>query len=122
LWKQYDYIVTENLLHLAEQLSEFIFETMSAIPIPTTISLATLASGDRALVVAVESDDAKLGQKLAARGLVPGAEVIVLRAGDPLMLAIDEARWALNRADASVVCVELLSEPRKPLLQRLFRR
>jgi Fe2+ transport system protein FeoA len=122
LWKQYDYIVTENLLHLAEQLSEFIFETMSAIPIPTTISLATLASGDRALVVAVESDDAKLGQKLAARGLVPGAEVIVLRAGDPLLLAIDEARWALNRADASVVCVELLSEPRKPLLQRLFRR
>ncbi len=95
---------------------------MSAIPIPTTISLANLASGDRALVIAVESDDAKLGQKLAARGLVPGAGVSVLRAGDPLLLAIDEARWALNRADASVVSVELLSQPRKPLLQRLLRR
>ena len=95
---------------------------MSAIPFPTTISLATVASGARVLVVAVECDDAKLGQKLAARGLVPGAEVSVLRAGDPLLLAIDEARWALNRADASVVFVDLLSQPRKPLLQRLLRR
>jgi|TARA_R110002096_G_scaffold22675_40_gene72886 Fe2+ transport system protein FeoA len=95
---------------------------MSAIPIPSMISLANLAHGDRALVVAIESNDAKLGQKLAARGLVPGAEVGVLRAGDPLLLAVDEARWALNRADASVVLVELLTQARKPLLQRLLRR
>lgn len=85
-------------------------------------SLAMLARGDRALVVAIESNDPGLSQKLAARGLVPGAEVGVLRAGDPLLLAIDEARWALNRADAGAVAVELLTEARKPLLQRLFRR
>ena len=62
-----------------------------------TRSLASLRHGDRALVVGIGEGNPKLGAKLAARGLVPGVEVDVLRGGDPILLCVDEARWALTR-------------------------
>jgi Fe2+ transport system protein FeoA len=88
----------------------------------TCVTLASLRHGDRALIVSVEPGDAKLGAKLAARGLIPGVEVGVLRAGDPLLLAIDEARWAITRRDADSITVDLIPSPKKSLLQRLMSR
>jgi len=88
---------------------------------PTT-SLASLARGERALVIEIGPGDPKLGAKLAARGVVPGVEVGILRAGDPILLAVDEARWALTRLDAGRVHVDPIEQPRIPLLKRLFGR
>lgn len=93
----------------------------SAAEISTT-TLASLHKGDRALVVDIGEGDPILGAKLAARGLVPGVEVIVLQAGDPLLLAIDETRWAVKRADACLVHVDIISRTRGSLLSRLWRR
>ena len=83
---------------------------------------ATLRHGQRARVLAIEAGHHQLGAKLAARGLVPGVEVGVLQAGDPVLLAVDEARWAVTREDAGRVHVDPIAPPRRPLLDRLFRR
>lgn len=88
---------------------------------PTT-SLCSLRHGDRALVVGVEADAPKLGAKLAARGLVPGVEVGVLRTGDPLLVVVDEARWALTQSDAKHVHVDLIQTKRPSILRRLWSR
>ncbi|HJP37039.1 MAG TPA: FeoA domain-containing protein [Gammaproteobacteria bacterium] len=89
-------------------------------PIPTT--LASLRHGERALVVDIGQGDPKLGAKLAARGVVPGVEVGVLRGGDPLLLTIDETRWAVTRSDADLVHVDIITRRRRSLLERLWRR
>jgi len=78
---------------------------------PTT--LAALKHGDRALVLRIEHDQPQLVAKLAARGLVPGVEIGVLRGGDPLLLSVDDCRWALNRSDAALVHVDLVKRGRK---------
>jgi Fe2+ transport system protein FeoA len=88
---------------------------------PTT-SLASLRHGDRALVVNIGTSDPKLGAKLAARGLVPGVEVGIVRGGDPLLLSIDDARWGMNRNDADLINVDIIERTRKSLLQRLWSR
>jgi Fe2+ transport system protein FeoA len=89
--------------------------------LPTT-SLASLRHGDRALVVNIGTSDPKLGAKLAARGLVPGVEVGIVRGGDPLLLSIDDARWGMNRNDADLINVDIIERKRKSLLQRLWSR
>jgi Fe2+ transport system protein FeoA len=89
--------------------------------LPTT-SLASLRHGDRALVVNIGTSDPKLGAKLAARGLVPGVEVGIVRGGDPLLLSIDDARWGMNRNDADLINVDIIERTRKSLLQRLWSR
>ena len=43
--------------------------------------------------------------RLASRGLVPGANLQVLRAGDPMLVLCDDSRWALTRADADGIHV-----------------
>jgi len=85
-------------------------------------SLASLRHGDRALVVNIGTSDPKLGAKLAARGLVPGVEVGIVRGGDPLLLSIDDARWGMNRNDADLINVDIIERTRKSLLQRLWSR
>lgn len=86
-------------------------------PAASTTTLATLKHGDRALVLGIDHDRPQLVAKLAARGLVPGIEIGVLRGGDPLLLAIDDSRWALNRSDAECVQVDVLTRGRR----RFFR-
>jgi len=83
----------------------------------TTTTLAALQHGDRAMVLGIDHTHPQLVAKLAARGLVPGVEVGVLRGGDPLLLSVDDCRWALNRSDAECVQVDLLKRGRK----RFFR-
>ena len=89
--------------------------------LPAT-SLASLNHGDRALVVAIGTSDPKLGAKLAARGLVPGVEIGVLRGGDPILLSIDDARWGMTRDDADLVHVDIIKRTGKSLLRRLWGR
>ena len=50
--------------------------------------------GSRARVIDLDYTDAKLVAKMAARGLVPGAEISIVRNGDPLLIFVDESRWA----------------------------
>lgn len=87
-----------------------------------TTSLAALRDGDRALVVDISPRNPKLGAKLAARGLVPGVEVGILRGGDPILLLVDDARWGVNRNDADLVRVNIIKRTGKSLLQRLWGR
>jgi len=95
---------------------------MSSRTEPPITSLASLRHGDRALVVEIGDGNPKLGAKLAARGLVPGVEVGILRGGDPVLLCVDEARWALTRNDADLVVVDVIKRARESLLRRLWRR
>jgi Fe2+ transport system protein FeoA len=82
-------------------------------PADTMTTLAALKHGDRALVLGIDHSRPQLVAKLAARGLVPGVEIGVLRGGDPLLLSVDDCRWALNRSDAELVQVDLIKRARK---------
>jgi Fe2+ transport system protein FeoA len=95
---------------------------MNARSDPPLKTLGSLRHGDRALVVDVGEGDPRLGAKFAARGLVPGVEIGVLRGGDPILLAIDESRWAVTRNDADLVQVDVIRRTGRSLLQRLWRR
>ncbi|MDA0823459.1 MAG: FeoA family protein [Proteobacteria bacterium] len=95
---------------------------MSARPEPTCKALGTLRYGDRALIIDVESADPIFNAKLAARGLVPGVEVGVLRSGDPFLVSMDESRWAMTRDDANTIQVNLIKPTGKSLLRKLWPR
>lgn len=92
---------------------------MNARSDPPITTLASLRHGDRALVIGIDDDDSA---KFAARGLVPGIEVGVLHGGDPLLLAIDESRWAVTRRDADRVQVDVINRTRTSPLLRFWRR
>ncbi|MEX2482594.1 MAG: FeoA family protein [Gammaproteobacteria bacterium] len=85
------------------------------------ITLAELKHGDRAVIIHVDSNDAAAAARLAARGIVPGIQVGILRAGDPCLIGIDNDRWALNHIEASSIHVDVLTPPRRTLRQ-LFGR
>jgi Fe2+ transport system protein FeoA len=70
----------------------------------TACCLADLKHGQIAVVIAVH--EVKLAARLAARGLVPGAELEVLRGGDPLLVRMDNSRWAVSGLEAALVEVE----------------
>lgn len=86
-----------------------------------TERLAGLQHGQHALVLAVH--EVKLAARLAARGLVPGAELEVLRGGDPVLVRVDESRWAVSGLEAALVEVECTLRRRHyipALLRKLF--
>jgi Fe2+ transport system protein FeoA len=78
---------------------------VSALPSGTK-TLAALRHGETAAVVDIDGAQPALIARLAARGLVPGATLTVLRGGDPLLILVDDSRWALTRADAEHIYVE----------------
>lgn len=78
--------------------------------------LASLGHGVRGEVVDIESATPALIGRLAARGLVPGASFEVLRGGDPLLVMVEDSRWALTREDATHI---LVRPTRLPLRSRL---
>jgi len=85
------------------------------------VRLSDLHHGQRGVVVAVH--DGRLAGRLAARGLVPGAEFDVLRGGDPMLVRVDDSRWALAGAEAALVEVECKGHRMRfitTLLTRLF--
>jgi Fe2+ transport system protein FeoA len=92
------------------------------MPLDQTDTLQTLANlghGDRATVLEIDPGDHRLLARFAARGLVPGAQLSVLRAGDPLLLKIEKTKWAINRRDAARITVGVERRRRRSLLGRL---
>lgn len=86
-----------------------------------TLTLEKLKHGDRALITRIDMTDAVAAAKLAARGIVPGISIGVVRGGDPLLIGVDEDRWALSSHEAASIHVDVLERPRRSLL-RLFSR
>lgn len=78
-----------------------------------------LKHGDRAIITYVEADQPRLAAKYAARGIVAGTSIDVVRAGDPLLLSVDQDRWAINLADAAHIHVHLITR-RRSILSLLF--
>lgn len=88
------------------------------------VALTEVVQGTEALVLHSNVVDPGLAEKLAARGIVAGAVLRVLQSGTPLMVRVDDTRWALSESDAAQVMV-LPQNPRtaaKPRGFRLWRR
>ncbi|MEQ9060212.1 MAG: FeoA family protein [Gammaproteobacteria bacterium] len=85
------------------------------------MTLVELKHGDRAVITHIDTVEPGATAKLAARGIVPGTLVGVLRAGDPCLIGIDDDRWALNGTEAASIHVDVLERPRRGL-RRLFGR
>ena len=67
-------------------------------------TLDQIAVGQTAIVIQViESNEVR--EHLAARGIGPGVPVQVLKTGDPLLVAVDQSRWAIGRRHARAVSV-----------------
>lgn len=88
------------------------------------VALTALPQGTEALVLHSNVVDPALAEKLAARGIVAGAVLRVLQAGTPLMVRVDDTRWALSESDAAQVMVlpQNTRPTAKPRGFRLWRR
>ena len=85
------------------------------------VTLSNLQHGDRAIIVSIDADDPHTTARLAARGIVPGTTLGVLRAGDPVLIGIDNERWAINRSEAAAIHVDLEPRRRRSLFGLLRR-
>lgn len=84
------------------------------------MNLTKLRHGDRAIVTSIDPDDPGLAARFAARGIVPGIQIGVLRAGNPLLIGVDNDRWAINENEASHIHVDLIEKPKRSLLSLLL--
>lgn len=85
------------------------------------VTLSNLQHGDRAIIVSIDAEDPHTTARLAARGIVPGMTLGVLRAGDPVLIGIDNERWAINRSEAASIHVDLEPRQRRSLFGLLRR-
>ena len=85
------------------------------------LTLSHLKLGDRAVITAIDMAETAAA-RLAARGIVPGTCVGVLCAGDPVLIGIDNDRWALNRLEAPAIQVTPVAQPRRALRALFSRR
>lgn len=74
------------------------------------MTLGKLRKGDKAVIVAIHARHQSLREKLTSRGLVPGTQLALLSHGNPLMVAVDQSRWAITQHDAEHIEVALLQE------------
>lgn len=88
--------------------------------IPNPTPLAGLGHGVRAQVVDIDSATPQLISRLAARGLMPGASLEILRGGDPMLVMVEDSRWALTREDATHILVSPTHLPLRSRLRALF--
>jgi Fe2+ transport system protein FeoA len=88
--------------------------------IANSTPLAGLGHGVRAQVVDIDSATPQLIARLAARGLMPGASLEILRGGDPMLVMIEDSRWALTREDAVHILVSPTHLPLRSRLRALF--
>ncbi len=91
-------------------------------PTPVDVTLSNLKYGERAVITRIDTGDPVFTAKYAARGIVPGTNIGILRAGDPVLIGIDNDRWAINGPDAARIHVDRLAEPRRSLFAFLFGR
>ncbi len=73
-------------------------------PCAALLTAGDLAVGDEAIVAAVTAPPVE-AERLAALGLVPGAQIRILRRGFTVALALGEARLALGRSWARALAV-----------------
>jgi Fe2+ transport system protein FeoA len=85
------------------------------------LTLSNLQHGDRGIIVAIDAEDPHTSARLAARGIVPGTSLGVLRAGDPILIGIDNERWAINRNEAASIHIDLEPRRRRSLFSLLRR-
>lgn len=83
-------------------------------------SLADHGHGVVADIVDIDAATPALLARLAARGLVPGARLEILRGGDPMLVMIDDSRWALTREDAAHIRIRPTRLPLRSRLRALF--
>lgn len=89
-----------------------IYDTLHTIPeTDEPMNLGDLAAGDVAIVVNVRSQSAVVIDQLAARGIRPGAQISVLRHGDPIAVALEETRWAMSKEHADYIEVSVIEAP-----------
>lgn len=93
--------------------------SMTLRPEQLRVNLTDLRHGDRAVITSIAADDPVLAARFAARGIVPGTAIGVLRAGNPLLIGIDNDRWAINRHEAEHIHVTRVEQPRRSLLALL---
>jgi len=86
----------------------------------TPASLSTYGHGVVADIVDIDEATPALLARLAARGLVPGASLEILRGGDPMLVRVDDSRWALTREDAARILIRPTRLPLRSRLRALF--
>ena len=113
-------ILIGNQYHLAEIARVGPGEPNTSVGKDGILTLAKLKHGDRAVITHIEMPEAQAA-RLAARGIVPGTSVGILQHGDPVLIGIEDDRWALDRHEASAIHVDQLEQARSRFT-RLFRR
>ncbi len=83
-------------------------------------SLSDYGHGVVADIVDIDHATPALLARLAARGLVPGARLEILRGGDPMLVMVDDSRWALTREDAVHIRIQPMHVPLRSRLRALF--
>lgn len=74
------------------------------------MTLGKLRKGDTAVILAIHARHPGLREKLTSRGLVPGAQLALVNRGNPLVVAVEESRWAITLHDAEHIEVALVEE------------
>jgi Mn-dependent DtxR family transcriptional regulator/Fe2+ transport system protein FeoA len=97
--------VSENLLPLAATAAAYVrLAPLPALPVP----MGELPAGSVARVVETQGTG-KHQRRMLDMGLVPGAQVIVLRAaplGDPVEYRVEHSAVSMRRSDANTILVE----------------
>jgi hypothetical protein len=52
-------------------------------------------------------------QKYASRGIAPGARVRIVRDGNPIVVALEECRWAIDGKEAELIEVVPVAPERR---------
>ncbi len=73
-----------------------------------TTTLDRVLLGSTVMVVDV-GDDSAIHAQLASRGILPGAVVTMMNCCDPVVVGIDECRWAISKREARAVVTVPLS-------------
>ena len=73
------------------------------------LPLTTCSSGDEMTVIDL-AVDSQLSARLRELGMVPGARIRLARAGQPLIIEIDETRFCLRGEEADGILVRV-AEP-----------
>jgi Fe2+ transport system protein FeoA len=73
------------------------------------ISLRALKTGQCAIVTALSHRVPAVRQKYLSRGIVPGAHLMLLHHGDPVVVALEESRWAIDGDEAEFIEVAPLA-------------
>jgi len=77
-------------------------------------TLRALRVGQTAIITAVRHSIPAMRQQYLARGIVPGAHVLLLHSGDPVVVAMEEGRWAIDGDDAEHIEVAPVGAGRRP--------